>query len=71
MAFRASLLICQMQDYLGLGKESTINAPGTLNNWKWRLLSGEADAKLAKKIALYTKTFGRSRIEKNEKTAKK
>ncbi len=71
MVSSAYLFVCQMQDYLGLGKEATINAPGTLNNWKWRLLSGEADAKLAKKIALYTKTFGRSRIEKSPETAKK
>ncbi|MBQ1347273.1 MAG: 4-alpha-glucanotransferase [Erysipelotrichaceae bacterium] len=65
------LFICQMQDYLGLGKEATINAPGTLNNWKWRMLKGEANAKLAKKIALYTKTFGRSRTEKAGKTSVK
>ena len=68
MASCAYLFVCQMQDYLGLGKEATINAPGTLNNWKWRLLPEEADKQIAKKIALYTKTFGRSRPEKNKES---
>ena len=71
MSSPAYLFVCQMQDYLGLGKEATINAPGTLNNWKWRLGKDDIDAKLAKKIALYTRTFGRSRIEKSAKTKEK
>lgn len=43
--------IIMMQDYLGLGKEARINIPSTLGtNWKWRMLPGKADEKLAQTI---------------------
>jgi 4-alpha-glucanotransferase len=59
MASVANLVVFQMQDYLNLGEESRVNCPGTLGNWKWRLLKGQYDEKLAEKIAEITKVFGR------------
>jgi 4-alpha-glucanotransferase len=59
MASVSNLVVFQMQDYLNLGEESRVNCPGTLGNWKWRLLKGQYDEKLAEKIAEITKVFGR------------
>ncbi|MBQ6559519.1 MAG: 4-alpha-glucanotransferase [Erysipelotrichaceae bacterium] len=47
----AELFVCQMQDYLGLDEKATINVPGTLGNWKWRLSGKELNKRLAKKIS--------------------
>ena len=56
----ADTAIIPMQDYLGLGSEARINIPSTLgNNWKWRMLAGEADDELAEKISMLTKLFDR------------
>jgi len=39
---KAALAVAPMQDYLGLGSEARLNIPGTtLNNWRWRLQSGQ------------------------------
>lgn len=52
--------IIPMQDYLGLGSEARINTPSTLgDNWKWRLISGQLDDELAKRIRALTKLYGR------------
>ena len=52
--------VVQMQDYLGLGAEGRMNTPGTLgNNWRWRLLPGEASPALARKIRRYAHMYGR------------
>ncbi len=60
MSSVADLFVAQMQDYLGLGAESRTNTPGTLgNNWKWRLLPGQATPELAAKIAETTRMYGR------------
>lgn len=64
MSTVAFLFIAQMQDYLGLGEEATINKPGSLGNWRWRMLKGQADATLAKKIASITYTYHRGREKK-------
>ena len=57
----ADLFICQMQDYLELGQEARINLPGTASdNWEWRMKKGQNTTQLAKKIAEYTKRYGRS-----------
>jgi 4-alpha-glucanotransferase len=38
----SALAIAPMQDFLGLGSEARLNIPGTtLNNWRWRLRSGQ------------------------------
>ena len=50
-----------MQDYLELGQEARINLPGTASdNWEWRMKKGQNTTQLAKKIAEYTKRYGRS-----------
>ncbi len=63
MSSVASLFIAQIQDYLGLDEKATINNPGTLGNWKWRLTPRQLDDKLAKKIAYITKINNRSRVK--------
>ncbi len=61
MASAADLFIAQMQDYLGLGAKSRMNAPSTLGgNWKWRLLPGQCTAELAKKIRRMAYIYGRT-----------
>ena len=41
-----------MQDYLGLGMEARMNAPGTLGgNWLWRMTPGAIPASLAPRLA--------------------
>lgn len=60
MASVADTFIAQMQDYLGLGAEGRMNTPGQVgSNWQWRLLPGEANALLARKMYQYTKMYGR------------
>ena len=60
MASVADTFVAQMQDYLGLGAEARMNTPGTLgNNWRWRLLPGQASPALAGKIRRYTRMYGR------------
>ena len=60
MSSVADTFVAQMQDYLGLGAEGRMNTPGTLgNNWRWRLLPGEATPALARKIRQYTHMYGR------------
>ena len=57
---RAKLAVIPMQDYLGLGNEARINEPSTLgDNWKWRLLPGEFDEKLAEKCRDLAWVYGR------------
>ena len=53
------LSVAQMQDYLGLGAGATMNAPGTLGNWSWRMKKGANDNKLCEKIKRYTHAFNR------------
>ena len=57
----ANLFICQIQDYLGLGCEATINRPGTLGNWKWRLKENELTDELKNRIAYITHACNRDR----------
>ena len=59
MASVSNLVIFQMQDYLNLGEEARINCPGTLGNWKWRMLKKQYNHTLAKRIAEMTKIYGR------------
>ena len=60
MSSVADTFVAQMQDYLGLGGEGRMNTPGTLGgNWQWRLLPGEANPGLAKKIQQMAKMYGR------------
>ena len=60
MQSKANLFVAQMQDVLGLGSESRINTPGTLNgNWRWRMKRGELNDSLAEKLYEYTKKGNR------------
>lgn len=61
MSSVADLFICQIQDYLGLDEKATINNPGTLGNWKWRVLEKQLDKKLADKISDITYMYNRGR----------
>jgi len=56
---RADVAIFQMQDYLMLGNEAKINTPATLGeNWKWRLLKGQASLAVAEGIRRIIKKRG-------------
>ena len=55
----SKLVVIQMQDYLNLGEESRTNTPGTLGNWTWRLLKGQYNNALARKIAKITEIYAR------------
>ena len=60
MATCADLFVVQMQDLLELDEKARMNTPGTPSgNWRWRMLPGKADKELAKKLALYTRTYRR------------
>ncbi|MBQ6361216.1 MAG: 4-alpha-glucanotransferase [Lachnospiraceae bacterium] len=60
MSSVADLFVTQMQDYLELGSEARINSPGIAGgNWRWRMLPGAADEKLAEKLFAMTVLFGR------------
>lgn len=60
MASVSKLCVIPMQDYFGYGNEARINQPSTLGkNWKWRMLEGEFDEELIKKIRDITMLYGR------------
>jgi 4-alpha-glucanotransferase len=60
MSSVADLFVMQMQDCLGLGASARMNIPGTSQgNWRWRLLPGQADEKLAEKLLMYAQMYGR------------
>ncbi len=60
----ADLAVVTMQDILGIGGEGRMNEPSTLGkNWKWRMLPGQANGRLAKKIARMMENYGRMRKE--------
>lgn len=55
-----SLVIAQMQDYLGLEDEGRMNIPSTLGgNWQWRVKKEALTEELAEKINKITKLYGR------------
>lgn len=60
LASVADTAIIPIQDYLGLGSEARINTPSTLGrNWQWRLLPGQVNGPLAKRILEVTQLYGR------------
>ena len=60
MSSVADTFVVQMQDCLGLGAEGRMNTPGVpAGNWRWRLLPGDANPALAKKLMQYTRMYGR------------
>ena len=70
MSSVCDLFICQIQDWLGLEKEATINNPGTMGNWKWRIDKKMLNDRLARKIAKMTYSFDRGRPENKKKETK-
>jgi len=60
MSSVADTFVVQMQDCMGLGGEGRMNTPGTTEgNWRWRMLPGDANPALAKKLMQYTRMYGR------------
>ena len=61
MASVSNLFIAQMQDYLGLGGESRMNRPGTMDgkNWIWRAAPKQINDSLAREISHLTKLYAR------------
>ena len=56
----ADLCIIPIQDYLCLGNEARMNAPGSFgNNWKWRLLKGQLTEEVLGKMLALTRLYGR------------
>lgn len=67
MASVSELFVAQMQDYLELDDAGRMNVPGTTGeNWKWRMLPGQATDALAKKIARVTLLYGRGKRTRSE-----
>jgi len=57
---RASLVIVQAQDILGLGREARLNTPGTVEgNWRWRLEPGALTPALAARLREAAEKTGR------------
>jgi 4-alpha-glucanotransferase len=55
----ASLVICPLQDVLGLGGSARMNTPGTVaGNWGWRFVP-ESLSEVAKRLRLQTELSGR------------
>lgn len=60
LASASDLTIIPLQDILGLGKRSRMNAPGQAGDqWQWRCPPGKLTAKLAKRLAAITHYTGR------------
>ena len=61
MSSVSKLFIAQMQDYLELGAEGRMNAPGTDGdeNWTWRAPEGCFTPQLTEKIRELTVRYGR------------
>lgn len=56
----AGLTMVQMQDVLGLGSETRMNAPSTVGkNWRWRALPGSFGSDLAVKLRHKMEIYGR------------
>lgn len=56
----ADVAIVPAQDLLGLGSEARMNRPGEpFGNWAWRLPEGALDGRVAARLELLTRTFGR------------
>ena len=68
MASVSELCIIPLQDYLELGGDARMNAPGILSgdNWTWRVQNGYGGAALSKRIYRLTELYGRLGIKKEE-----
>jgi 4-alpha-glucanotransferase len=61
LASVADVCVIPMQDWLGLGSETRINAPATVSvdNWSWRLNAGQISVRQAERIYAEVKRYGR------------
>jgi 4-alpha-glucanotransferase len=58
----ARLAIAPLQDYLGLGSEARLNAPGTsAGNWRWRMESDQIQPALLNTIGEMVEASGRGK----------
>ena len=65
MASPARLFVLTMQDALELPTLCRMNTPGSQSdNWRWRMLSGEASQELAQELAHLTKLYRRTAPDK-------
>ena len=56
----ADTFIAPMQDWLELGAEARMNAPGTdQGNWRWRMGAEDFDDALTERMAEWTRMYGR------------
>jgi len=56
----AGTSIIPMQDVLGLGNEARMNVPGGRGSyWRWRLLPGQINRRLERRLLEMTKSYGR------------
>jgi 4-alpha-glucanotransferase len=56
----ADLAVVPAQDLLGLGAQARMNKPSTTRgNWEWRILPGQLDEALARRLAEITRVYGR------------
>jgi len=61
MMSAANTVIFPMQDILGLGEESRMNRPATLEgNWQWRLLPDVLSRELKNRLLEMTEMYGRA-----------
>lgn len=59
-ASNAMLAVAPMQDFLGLGSESRMNTPGTIEgNWRWRAQSCQFSGELTGQVATASISSGR------------
>jgi 4-alpha-glucanotransferase len=57
----ANTVIIPMQDILGLGSESRMNRPASVDgNWQWRLMPGYLKPSVASRLRTMTEIFGRA-----------
>ncbi len=60
----ANTAIIPVQDLLGLGTEARMNEPGTtVDNWTWRLRTGQLDSDIVERMADLTLETGRASEE--------
>lgn len=61
MASASILFVCSMQDLLELPADCRMNTPGNpQGNWRWRMLPGAVDEKLAKELKDLTELYRRA-----------
>jgi 4-alpha-glucanotransferase len=56
----AGTAVIPMQDLLGLGEKARMNLPaGKGSYWRWRLLPGQLNGRLERRMLEMTRTYGR------------